>query len=245
MKSRRPNQKKARIGKPRNRYMKGARLSEYRFLNILRGFADEHTAAEVALTSGLSEKRTRALFDTFRGKLMRAALAEPFEFGWAGYFLFDELEISPRGHHLFDEISESDVFKSALIRHAPRSGAKRIPSKRFSELLFEITLRMFCSLSMTKDNTSLYPQDVHEAFAKLQMVALFIDEHKDAEDKPEGFEAFTQTFDIYMKAFPRLLAREEFRALVTGYRHHRFANDVLYDGLRRYLLKNPIGADDG
>lgn len=244
MKLRLRNQKNAKTDTPRNRYMRGARLSEYRFLKLLRGFADERIAADIGGEVGLSEKRTRELFDHFRSKLMRAVLMEPFEFGWAGYFLFDGLEISPRGHHLFDEISESDVFKSALIRHAPRSGAKRIPSKRFSELLFEITVRMVCSLSMTKDNTSLYPQDAREAFAKLQMVALFIDEHKDAAEKPDGFDAIVESFDAYMKAFPILLARDEFRALVTGYRHHRFANDVLYDGLRRHILKNPIGAPD-
>lgn len=244
MQSRSKNQKKAKPDTPRNRYMRGARLSEYRLLKVLRGFGDERTAAEVGGDVGLSEKRTRELYDHFRGKLMRAVLMEPFEFGWAGYFLFDGLEISSRGHHLFDETSESDAFKSALIRQAPRSGAKRIPSKRFSELLFEITVRMFCSLSMTKDNASLYPQDAREAFAKLQMVALFIDEHKDAAEKPDGFEAIVESFDAYMKAFPILLARDEFGALVAGYRHHRFANDVLYDGLRRHLLKSPIGGPD-
>jgi len=232
--------KKHRPKRPRNRYMRGAKISEYRFLKLLRGFADDQTAQETAWQVKLSEKRTREIYDVLRDKLMRAVLEQPFAFGWAGYFLFDGLEISTRGAAIFDAVSESDIFKSALIRHAPRAGLTGDVSDRFSQVLMEVTVRVFCALAMRKDNDTLYSEEMHDAFAKLQLVAIYIHQHKQQPDDPELFRAVTDSFEAIMCDFPKVLAEDELKALVQGHRPHRYPQEVLYTDLRRYLLDNPL-----
>lgn len=225
----------------RNRYMRHAKISEYRFLKVLRGFVDEKTVQDTAASAKLSEKRTRELYDELRGKLMRAVMLQPFEFGWAGYFLFDNLALSTRGQHIIDVIAASNLMRGALNRHAPRSGVTVEPSQRFSELVFEVTVRVFCALSMRKDNETLYSDDIHEAYEKLQMIALYIQQQKDNPDDPEQYVAIALSFRAIMKDFPVLLAQEEFKSLVEGYDRHHFPNELLFNDLKRYLLADPIG----
>jgi hypothetical protein len=234
--------KRKKPARPRlkNRYLRRAKISEYVFLKVLRGFASDQTAEETAAAARLSEKRVRELYGGLRARLMRAVLLHPFEFGWAGYFLFDGDAISPRGAAIFDAVSANERMRIALNRHAPRVGLTGTPSDRFSELLLEVTVRVFCSIAMRKTNETLYPQDAREAFDQLVFIARMIDEQKSNPDDPKALEAIAALFDAYMKIFPDLLAEDELRALAYGHRKHRFANQVLYDGLRRYLLKDPL-----
>lgn len=225
---------------PKNRYMRGAKISEYMFLKVLRGFSNEQTTQETALLTNLSEKRVRELYDALRGNLMRAAMLHPFEFGWAGHFLFDELTLSLRGQHIIDVVAASDFMRVALNRHAPRAGLTTIPKQRFSELLFEVAVRMFCGLSMNKETDSLYSDEIQDAYAKLQFIASYIHEHKESPDDPETYNAIAQSFELIMRDFPILLAQEEFKSHVEGYKWHRFSTELFYNDLRRYLLKNPI-----
>ncbi|MEM9356807.1 MAG: hypothetical protein AAGB04_11380 [Pseudomonadota bacterium] len=238
------DKKLARV-RPKNRYMHRAKISEYRFLNVLRGFANDQTAEETARQVKLSEKRVREIYDLLRDKLMRAILERPFDFGWAGYFLFDDLEISQRGARILDAVSASDLFRSSLNRHAPRVGLTGEVSDRFSALLMEVTVRVFCALSMRKDNDTLYSDEMQEAFAKLQLVAIYIHQHRDNPDEPELFQAVTESFQAIMEDFPYFLAQDEFKSLVQGHTRHRFPNEVLYNDLRRYLLANPLTPNRG
>jgi len=236
----RKNRKKESQSSPRNRYMRRAKLSEYKFLKVLRAFADERSLQETAVDMKLSERSVRNLYDELRGKLMRAVIQHPFDFGWAGYFLFDDLELSARGSHILDTVVESNLMRSYLDRHAPRSGITGIPKQRFSEIVFEVTVRMFCALSMRKDNETLYAPEIHKAYEQLQFIARYILDQQDSPENPAQFEAVKQAFEIYLEEFPALLAKEEFRSLAAGYDWHRFSTDVLYNDLRRYLLTDPI-----
>jgi hypothetical protein len=182
----------------------------------------------------------RALYDRFRKSLMAAVIEQPFSFGWAGYFLFDGLEMSPRGHAFFDALVTKPMMRRAIDRHAPRVGLTVDPDERFSYLAFETAVHVFCALSMKKDNDTLYSDEIHEAYAKLQLVAIYIHTNKDAPEDPEMFEAVKESFYAIMRDFPKLLDEEEFHSLVTRWRPHKFSNDVLYEDLRRFLLKNPL-----
>ncbi len=231
---------KARPQRRKNRYHRGAKLSEHRFLRVLRGFADDQTARETSDATGISEKTIQNLFDRVRERLMRAVLIHPVRFGGAGYFLFDDRKISRRGSILFDVVSGSFLFKRTLMRHAPRVGATGAPKAAFSFLLLETVVRIFCTLSHPKDNEGLYSDEIQEAYANLQLVALYIHQHKDAPDDPALFEAVKESFERIMEDFPRILEQEEFINLVQGARKHHFASEAFYNDLRRYLLEDPL-----
>ena len=82
---------------PKNRYMRGAQMSEYRFLKILRAFADDVPAFEAKAVTGFAAATNRRRFSQLRQSLVLAALRQPMDFGGAGYFLFDKSGYSQRG----------------------------------------------------------------------------------------------------------------------------------------------------
>ncbi|OAB55823.1 hypothetical protein AY600_17975 [Phormidium willei BDU 130791] len=208
---------------------------------MLRCFCEEKTVQGAAAETRVSVRSVRSLFERFREALLRAALEDRFAFGWAGYFLFENDEISARGAAILDAIASSDLMRWAIERHGVRVGlSKAKPDPRFSYLLFETAVRVFCALSMKKGNDTLYGPEIHEAYANLQLVALYIHMHKDGPEDPAFFDAVVTSFERIMRDFPRLLEQEEFSNLVAARRHHLYMNDVLYNDLRRYLLKNPL-----
>ena len=226
---------------PRNRYMRSSKLSEYKFLRVLRGFADELTIKELSEETRISERSIRSLFGRLRRAVLEAAMAEPKSFGWAGYFLFDGDAFSERGHHMIDVVSGSDVFRRFLNHHEFRLGLTTDEvDDNFAYILAEATIRIFCMLSMNKDNETLYSDEMQEAYAGLQLVALYIAQHQSQPDDPSLFRAALSSFERVVTDFPRALAQDEFRSLVQGFKLHRYPNDLFYDDLRRYLLKYPL-----
>ncbi|MDF1722442.1 MAG: hypothetical protein P1U65_17345 [Minwuia sp.] len=234
------NKKDARKPAPRNRYHRRAKLSEYKFLQVLRGFADDMTATEAAVATGVSIRTVRPLFERFRDALMRAVFTDRFAFGWAGYFLFEKDQLSVRGTAIIDAVIGSDLMRQIINRHDARLNLTGTPGVRFSQLAFETVVRVFCTLSMQKDNDTLYSEEIRQAYAELQLVALYIHLHKEGPDDPELFEAVVSSFERIMKDFAKLLEMEELSHLIDGHTPHRFTNNVFYEDLRRYLLKNPL-----
>ncbi|MBO6559445.1 MAG: hypothetical protein JJ959_02865 [Nisaea sp.] len=235
------NKKAGLSTQPRNRYHRRAKLSEHRFLRVLRCFCDEKTVEDTAEETRITPRTIRDLYGRFREALLRAALEEPFAFGWTGYFLFEKQELSPRGNAIMDAIAGSEMMRKALNHHGIRAGITgEKPDPRFSYFLFEVAARVFCALSMSKDNDTLYSDEIHEAYAGLQLIALYIYMHKDNPDDPELFEAVTTSFERIMRDFPKLLDLEELAHLISGFAPHRYGTQVLYDDLRRYLAKNPL-----
>ena len=193
-------------GRLRNRYHGHSKISEYRFLKLLKAFADEKTVQEAADATRLSTRTVRDMYQRFRESLLRAALEDPFTLGWTGYFLFERQKISVRGHAILDAIAGSNLFRSFIERHGIRTGfTKEKPESAFSYVVFETAVRIFCTLSMRKDNDTLYSDEIHEAYANLQLVALYIHMHKDGPDDPELFNAVVASFEKIMKAFQKLL----------------------------------------
>ncbi|EKE68466.1 hypothetical protein P24_17588 [Oceanibaculum indicum P24] len=225
---------------PRNRYHRRAKLSEYRFLKLLRGFAEGLTIDEAAEATRVSVRTVRDLYIRFREALLRAAMTEPFAFGAVGYFVFENDQISSRGSAIFDAVAGSDRMRRVINQHGARVGISTGAGAGFSHLLFETTARMFCELSIPKDNDSLYPEDIRQAYAELHLIALYIVLHKDNPEDPELFANVVASFERIMKDFPKLLEKEELASLIANRKPHRFSSKVLYDDLRRYLLKNPL-----
>lgn len=224
----------------RNRYYRHAKLSEYKFLKVLRAFADDRIVEEAATIARVSERTVRALYGQLREALLRAAMLDPFAFGAIGYFVFEKDDISRRGAAIFDAVAASDHMRRVIDRHGARVGLTTEAGASFSYLLFETTTRIFCALAIRMDNETLYPDDIQEAYAGLQLVALYIAMHKDNPDDPVLFGEVLGSFERIMKDFPALLEKEELASLIARHRRHRFPGQVLFNDLRRYLLKNPL-----
>ena len=98
IKKRRIKNEKARPKpRPKNRYMRGSKLSEYKFLQILRVFAEDKTSAELASEIRVSEKTIRATYRHLREKLLEAILIDKHAFGGAGDYLMRDNKLDEKG----------------------------------------------------------------------------------------------------------------------------------------------------
>ncbi|MCC7253066.1 hypothetical protein [Hyphomicrobium sp.] len=124
---------------PRNRYVAGAKLSEHKFLRILRGYAHALPIAALEPTTHVTAKTIRATYGTLRGKLADAAIAHPERFGQAGRILMHE-DI-PALHHA---LLCSRRFKRHRQRHAPRLSCP-VEERHF---VTEKIVRLLCALDL-------------------------------------------------------------------------------------------------
>ena len=216
--------------------MRNAKLSEYKFLAILRGFADEKTPKELALTARVSEKTIRSLYKLLRQRLILAVTLKPDQFGHAGYFLFEAGQISKRGETYLNIVLNSESFKRYSKHHMPRNKA---PDRTLA-ILIELGIRSFCRMAKNKNTKITYSDHAKQTIKNWKFLASWFEKHKD----DQSF--LTEHADLYhryqksqkdMKDFLRL---EQLLSITNQSTKHRYANDVLYNDLRRYLLKNPL-----
>lgn len=223
-------------GKPKNRYVRHAKLSEYRFLKVLKGFACDSPAKEVAASSGISEKTIRAAYIELRTKLIEATLAQPFAFGGAGHFLLRDGRVGQRGRAFFEAIYESDIYQDHIRRHAPRL-------KNHAEmqgLIYEVTVRLFCHISMRRDALITFPDETTAALHEMKDIAAWIREGMKTEGFAEKYADVIARFGKISEQMETLLENEQLLSLRSQSSEHRYANDLLYSDLRRFLLKSPL-----
>lgn len=219
-----------------NRYHLNAKLSEYKFLQILRGFCNDVVAAEVAAQKNISEKTIRFTYKLIRNQLFSATMGNLNAFGGAGFFMFDRQGLSKRGHAFIEAIQESNLFADHMRRHAPRT--KKPEDAR--EFLFEVSVRLFCNLAMNKDAETLYPQETRDALGLVKEISQWIRDASEQEQSSEQYSEVVTRFGKLITHLPLLLMNEELLALKSKAVEHRFPSTVLYDDLRRHLLKHPI-----
>lgn len=132
-------QKRARKEALKNRYFAGAKLSEHKFLRILRGYAEGMTIAELAPTTQTSAKTIRTIYRALRERLTLAILAEPDRFGGAG-----KLHAIHCANNLLESVRRSPHYRRHRKRHAPRLSCP-IESRH---LLIEVMVRLLCALDL-------------------------------------------------------------------------------------------------
>jgi hypothetical protein len=132
-------QKRARKSALKNRYCAGAKLSEHKFLRILRGFAEGMTLSALEPMTHTSGKTIRATYRALRERLSDAIHAQPLMFGGAGNYL-----AHPDAAALLSAIRSSAVFRRYRKLHAPRM--KDLGEKDL--LVQEFAIRMFCALDL-------------------------------------------------------------------------------------------------
>lgn len=233
-----PKKKAKPVPKPRpkNRYMRNAKLTEYKFLHILRGFADEKTPKELAATAKVSEKTIRTLYKALRNHMILAVIASPYAFGKTGYFILEKGKVSKRGRAFFETVIKSDLFKRYSKIHAPRTN----DLTKLQDLIFDATVRLFCHIALEKNILITYPENTTKAIKVWKDIQAWLKQGKGDADFQEKHSAVFQRFDELTQKMKILLEHEQLLSLKNQSVEHRFANDVLYNDLRRYLLKNPL-----
>lgn len=137
-------QKRARKKAARNRYCAGAKLSEHKFLRLLRGFADNIPVQALAQTTHVSGKTIRATYARFRQVLPEATQSLPLAFGRAGLVLWCEGELAPDGEMFLRALAQSRQYRRHKRRHAPRL---RSPLEE-RLIVIEFAVRIFCALDL-------------------------------------------------------------------------------------------------
>ncbi|GKY89303.1 hypothetical protein [Sinisalibacter aestuarii] len=212
--------------------MRNAKLSEYRFLKILRGFAEDKTAQELAREIAISEKTIRASYRELREKLIEAALAEPQAFGRAGYYLTLRQNRGTEVRQFLHGIAKSEMFTSHVKRHAPRLST----SDDAQRLIFEVAIRTFCSVAIRDGAVVDYPPEMKRALTVLRTVEISIDSEGTSNRRGEAAEGFP-ALEAELR---RQTDAERLISLRTQSSLHHYPRNVLYDDLRRYLLRVPL-----
>ncbi|WP_072377313.1 hypothetical protein [Hyphomicrobium sp. NDB2Meth4] len=133
-----------RSGALKNRYCRGAKLTEHKFLRILSGYADGVPVKVLEPTTHVSGKTIRITYCALRINLPKAAQNKLAHFASAGLLLFDSEGVSATGRTMLAGIEKSRRFARYLKRHAPRLAS----SKDGQLFLIEKAVRIFCALDL-------------------------------------------------------------------------------------------------
>lgn len=147
-------QKRARKEALKNRYCAGAKLSEHKFLRILRGFAEGMTLSALEPMTHTTGKTIRATYRALRERLPEAIHELPLIFGSAGAYLEH-----PDAAALLTAIRSSAVFRRYRKLHAPRM--KDVREEQC--LVLEFAMRVFCALDLR--GITMGPDNVLRALA--------------------------------------------------------------------------------
>ena len=157
----------------KNRYARGSKLSEHKFLRLLQGYAAGMPIGALAPTTHVSDKTIRATYAQFRTALPLVITLAPDRFGAAAPLLSHE-----QSRHWLRAIRQSRVYQRHRRDHAPR-----LSCPLAEELLTaETAVRMLCALDLR--STDLRPEELFECLTQalpqirardpLQKIAAFV-----------------------------------------------------------------------
>lgn len=227
------NRKKTKI---KNRYFRNAKLSEYYFLKILKGFSEDVTAKDLAQRSKISEKTIRSVYRRLRNKLLAAIIYKSERFGGTGFYLLRKGKLDEQGKRFLQGIAESDIFTRHIQRHAPRLNSQ----EDLQGLMVEVVVRVFCNIHLDEEALIDYPGDTKKALLELSEMGKWIKESMQREGFLDKYKHIIERFQEVSAKMKLLLEKEELLALKSKSKPHRYPWDVLYNDLRRYLLKHPL-----
>ncbi|UWQ73600.1 hypothetical protein [Leisingera sp. M658] len=222
--------------RPKNRYMRNAKLSEYKFLKILRGFADDVPAKNLAETSGISEKTIRATYRVLRRKLFEGVVMHRHGFGNAGFYLLRNGRVEDKGKRFLQGVVESEIFTRHIERHAPRLS----DAGELQNLMFEVSTRVFCNISMRDGALIDYPPDVRNALEQIRDIGKWIRANINQDGFLQQYGHVIERFKKLSEDMKLLLEKEELLSMRSRSRAHHYPSELLYRDLRRFLLKHPI-----
>ena len=148
-----------------NRYYRGAKLSEHKFLRLLHGFAQSTPIKALEPTTHVTGRTIRTTYGTLRAHLPIATQRERARFSHAGLYLFEDDGIAPEGRRIIASIERTRRFSRYIKRHAPRLSS----SQDEHLFLLEKAIRIFCALDLRglEVNERMMAQ-IAEAFTALK-----------------------------------------------------------------------------
>lgn len=233
------NQEKARSrSRPKNRYVRNAKLSEYRFLRILHSFAYGLSPKDAAIETGISEKTVRATYASLRQKVMEAAKTAKPIFGLGSRYLYEDGKLTEKGAIFLEAVSCSRVFESYIDDHAPRL---RDEAERES-YVFDLGMRILTGLVVAEDEFYSISPGLQRSLTLLAAMQSWIDANKDA---PEFAEKNKKTLERHASLSRMAEIVREQRQIIAlrQSEQHRYPGNRYYTDLRKHLLKFPIGPE--
>lgn len=235
LKKKNPEAAKQPKPRPKNRYMRNAKLSEYRFLKILRGFAYGLPPKAVAEESGISEKTIRATFDALRLKVREAAMSGKDIFGFGSRYLFEDGQLTEKGTVFLESVAKSRLFKSYMAEHAPR-----LKDDATRELyVFDLGMRIFAGLIVAEDEFMSLSPEMERALGLLDAMKIWIE---DRQDTPGFNEEHSETITRYrhLSRMAEIVVEQNQIIALRQSGQHSYPGRYFYEDLKRYLLKESI-----
>lgn len=137
-------QKIGRRSPLQNRYYRGAKLSEHKFLRLLHGFAQGTPIRVLDPTTHVSSKTIRGTYGTLRAHLPIAAQRDRARFSHAGVYLFEDKGITAECRCIIASVERTRRFSRYIKRHAPRLSS----GDDEQAFLLEKAVRIFCALDL-------------------------------------------------------------------------------------------------
>jgi len=243
--------KKIKRTKPKNRFYKGSKYSEYKIEKVIKCFADDLTLQETADKTKISVRSLRPIFRTLRLRMFMAARRHNRLFGYAGMFLNiinrDDLERMMKG----------EKFQARMKKYFPRAPKPEKLSKEQEGstdvvlLLMELIIRDCSQSEFVKDDDFdrriIYLQKAAERSGLLS----FIDQREENPDRDyNDYQSGDQKFDKMVGEMARLyeqqaetighIIRSEFEKLSENARTRLYSGEVIFRDLKKYVLKHPL-----
>lgn len=227
----------AKLERPRNRYVRDAKLSEYKFLQVLKGFADLRLPSKVANETGISEKTIRKFFHAFQLKIKEAIKCDHQLFGGAGLLIFRSGYLTKHGEEFLKRLNSSDVFAMMVLSRTPRF--KR-HNTDISLYLWELLARYTCNSSRRFETERGYDNHFLRALRdieKREEIAWSIIQN----DKPTREDVeFVKSYLEVQKIVDSIFDLFDLNLFLDNFNPHSDVKFRIYEELRQYLLKHPI-----
>ena len=216
--------------------MRNSKISEYKFLQILKGFSDSVSAKELASKIKVSEKSIRAIYRSLRDKLIEAVVLNQHDFNEAGFYLLRGGKMDEKGKRFLAGVAESTLFTDHIEKHAPRLHSQ----EDLQTILFEVSVRVFCNIKLKDGALIDFPDETKDALREMRDIADWIKQNMDNEAFITKYGHVIERFQKLSQDMKLLLEKEQLVAMKNQSKEHHYPWDLLYTDLRRYLLKHPI-----
>ncbi len=224
--------------RPKNRYQRYSKLSEAKFLEVLKGFSELTVSNQIASKTRISEKTVRELNWKLRFRMMDAIMNDRNVFQGIRRYMFDEGKVLPRGKRLLEDAGAVDPMILYTMLH--RLDGRRLTERHYSALMIENTVRAYCrmagqpfglfEMSDELKNTYKIIRDTADGLAKAEVTA----------DNMQEYAALTAENERLLKDAEEVLDMEQRIAVADAHRSYISPNQIIYNDLRKSLSKNPI-----
>lgn len=224
--------------RPKNRYQRHSKLSEAKFLEILKGFSELTVSNQIASKTRVSEKTVRELNWKIRFRMMDPIMNNRNVFQGIRRYLFDEGKVLPRGQRLLEDAGAVDPMILYTLLH--RLDGRRLTERHYSALMIENAVRAYCrmagqpyglfEMSDELKNTYKIIKDTADGLANAEITA----------ENMREYAALVAENERLLKDAEEVLDMEQRMAVADAHRSYISPNQIIYNDLRKSLTKNPL-----